>query len=107
MTLYGSGRYNEHVIASLNLEKLDPVYRARASRLDKWRELSERARKELLLPEAPPERLMFLALQYVQSISHNLQMIFIDVLGLKALHFVVDPGYHIHIDALAVLGLAM
>lgn len=43
-----------------NAEKDDVQYRSRAGRLDKWRELSQKAQAELKLPVAVPERIMWL-----------------------------------------------
>eukprot|EP00435_Cladocopium_sp_Y103_P053525 s768_g17.t1 len=50
-------RYNNKRIAELNAEKDDPVYTARASRLDGWKQLVQQAQAELKVPIAPPERL--------------------------------------------------
>lgn len=51
-------RYNEMKIASQNLEKEDGEYRARTSRLMKWKEMVRESQKHLALPENPPERIM-------------------------------------------------
>ncbi|CAK9080136.1 unnamed protein product, partial [Durusdinium trenchii] len=45
-------------IASQNLEKEDGEYRARTSRLMKWKEMVRESQKHLALPENPPERIM-------------------------------------------------
>lgn len=51
-------RFNERTLAQLNMERLDPVYKTRASRLDRWRELMVQARADLQLSSSPAESLM-------------------------------------------------
>ena len=74
-------RHNERLIAALNAEREDPQYRSRAGRLDKWRELYASAQKELQLPDAPPDRLVYLNSKTCRHSKHFKTMfIFVDVI---------------------------
>lgn len=53
-------QWNEHVLAQQELETNDPISRQRASRLDKWKELSAAARQQLQLAPEGPDRLTYL-----------------------------------------------
>ena len=53
-------RYNERQWALLRQEQETSAHRTRASRLQKWRELSEQARRELELPPEAPDTIQFL-----------------------------------------------
>ena len=74
-------RYNNKRIAELNAEKQDPVYTARASRLEGWKQLVQQAQAELRVPIAPPERLMsfsWFGLIWVDLVYYWLCMIMYD-----------------------------
>jgi hypothetical protein len=58
--LCSAARYNEMRIAQAKSEAETPEYRSRAARLTKWRELVVQAQRDLELPAAAPERIMFL-----------------------------------------------
>lgn len=47
-------------LAAMRNESSEPQFRARAGRLDKWREMAQKAREDLKLPLAPMERIMLL-----------------------------------------------
>lgn len=50
-------RHNEMRIAEMNSERQSSEYRARTTRLAKWRKLATRANEELQVSESYPERL--------------------------------------------------
>ena len=56
----GDPRTNEAMIARLNRERESCEYRARTTRLAKWREMAQQARLELELPPGAPENLQLL-----------------------------------------------
>ena len=68
-------RFNNRRIAELNAERDDPVYRGRASRLQKWKELAAQAQADLELGVAPPERLMYFASTYFVATSRHLHLL--------------------------------
>lgn len=51
-------RFNERRLAEINAERDEPVYRTRASRLERWRELVKVAQNDLQIQQAEPERLV-------------------------------------------------
>ena len=53
-------RFNEKRIAELNRERESAEYRARTTRLAKWRELCARAQEELQVEVSVPERITLL-----------------------------------------------
>lgn len=53
-------RFNEMRISQMRLEQETPEFRARTSRLTKWRELCLQAQKDLELPPKIPERIQTL-----------------------------------------------
>ena len=53
-------RWNEKRIAEINSELNEPQVRSRAGRMQKWQELSLKARADLELPVAEHKRIMFL-----------------------------------------------
>ena len=50
-------RYNERRIAQINHQQEEGFHNSRTSRLAKWREVAERARKDLQLPPGALETL--------------------------------------------------
>ena len=66
-------RFNDHRLAALTAEELEPEFRSRTSRLQKWKELAAEANKSLQIPTENRDRLQKLSWNILEHFLVNHQ----------------------------------